>query len=248
MAFARLVGQKKQERMTVLQFTTRLFLALSLGAAIGIERQWRQRMAGLRTNTLVSLGAGIFITMAVKIGGDATGRVASYVVSGIGFLGAGVIMKDGMNVKGLNTAATLWCSAAIGCLSGLGYIPEAVIGTLFVLLAHLLLRPIGIRLSALPIDKAAQMQLCYVFTIRSKQELENQVRVLLMQYMNDDNQLTLRSLKSAGNGDPSVALIHAEIFTTGNQDHKIEKLAGRLTIEQGITEVSWKVMGDESDL
>jgi putative Mg2+ transporter-C (MgtC) family protein len=99
--------------LTIFQFSFRLLMALLLGAAIGVERQWRQRMAGLRTNTLVSLGAGIFITLAVKIGGDATGRVASYVVSGIGFLGAGVIMKDGVNVKGLNTAATLWCSAAI---------------------------------------------------------------------------------------------------------------------------------------
>lgn len=234
--------------LSIFQFSTRLFLALLLGAAIGVERQWRQRMAGLRTNTLVSLGASIFITLAVKIGGDATGRVASYIVSGIGFLGAGVIMKDGMNVRGLNTAATLWCSAAVGSLSGMGYISEAIVSTVFVLLAHLILRPVGNRLSALPIDKAAKTQLCYVFTIRLKQEIENQVRVLLMQFMNDDNQLLLRSLKSMDNGDPSIAIIHAEIFATGNQDHKIERLAGRLTIEQGINEVSWKVVGEENDL
>src|SRR5579872_498493 len=234
--------------LIVLQFTSRLFLALSLGAAIGIERQWRQRMAGLRTNTLVSLGAAIFVCLAVKIGGDATGRVASYVVSGIGFLGAGVIMKDGMNVRGLNTAATLWCSAAIGSLSGIGYMPEAVIATSFILLAHLVLRPVGNKLSALPIDKAAKTQLCYVFTLRMKQEIEKQVRVLLMQFMNDDNQLILRSLKSSDNGDPAIAIVHAEIFSTGNQDHKIERLAGRLTLEQGISEVSWKVIGEENDL
>jgi putative Mg2+ transporter-C (MgtC) family protein len=234
--------------LTIFQFSERLFLALMLGALIGVERQWRQRMAGLRTNTLVSLGAAIFITMAVRIGGDATGRVASYIVSGIGFLGAGVIMKDGMNVRGLNTAATLWCSAAIGSLAGMGYAPEAAVGTVFILLAHLVLRPIGNKLSALPIDKAAKVQLCYVFTIRSKQEIENQVRVLLIQFMNDSNLLTLRSLKSSDNGEPSIAVINAEIFTTGNQDHTIERLAGRLTIEQGISEVSWKVVGEENDL
>jgi putative Mg2+ transporter-C (MgtC) family protein len=234
--------------LTIFQFSERLFLALLLGAAIGVERQWRQRMAGLRTNTLVSLGAAIFIGMAVRIGGDATGRVASYIVSGIGFLGAGVIMKDGMNVRGLNTAATLWCSAAIGSLAGMGYVPEAVIGTVFILLAHLILRPLGNRLSSLPIDKAVKVQLCYVFTIRLKQAMENQVRVLLMQFMNDSNLLTLRSLKSSDNGDPSIAVINAEIFATGNQDHIIERLAGRLTIEQGISEVSWKVIGEENDL
>ena len=234
--------------LTIFQFSERLLLALLLGAAIGVERQWRQRMAGLRTNTLVSLGAAIFITLAVKIGGDATGRVASYIVSGIGFLGAGVIMKDGMNVRGLNTAATLWCSAAIGSLSGMGYAPEAIVGASFILLAHLVLRPVGNKLSALPIDKAAKVQLCYVFTIRSKQEMENQVRVLLIQFMNESNLLTLRSLKSSDNGDPSIAVINAEIFATGNQDNTIERLAGRLTIEHGVSEVSWKVIGEENDL
>jgi len=205
-------------------------------------------MAGLRTNTLVSLGAAIFVTLAVNIGGDATGRVASYVVSGIGFLGAGVIMKDGMNVRGLNTAATLWCSAAIGSLSGMGYMSEAIIGTLFILLAHLVLRPLGNKLSTLPLDKAAKTQLCYIFTLRLKQEIENQVRILLIQYLTDDNQLLLRSLKSTDNGDPAVAVVYAEIFSTGNQDHKIERLAGRLTLEPGISEVSWKATGGENDL
>jgi len=234
--------------LTIFQFSLRLLIALLLGAAIGVERQWRQRMAGLRTNTLVSLGAAIFIVLSVKIGGDANGRVASYIVSGIGFLGAGVIMKDGMNVRGLNTAATLWCSAAIGSLAGMGYFSEAVIGTLFILLSHLILRPVGNKLSALPIDKEAVTQLCYVFTIRMKQDIENQVRVLLMQFMNDDNQLILRSLRSTDNGDPSISVVHAEIFAAGNQDNKIERLAGRLTIEQGISEVSWKVVGEENDL
>jgi putative Mg2+ transporter-C (MgtC) family protein len=125
---------------------------------------------------------------------------------------------------------------------------QFVVGTAFILLAHLVLRPIGNKLSALPIDKAAKIQLCYVFTLRMKQEIENQVRILLIQFMNDDNQLILRSLKSTDNGDPAIAIVHAEIFSTGNQDHKIERLAGRLTLEQGISEVSWKVIGEENDL
>ncbi len=234
--------------LIISQFAERLFIALLPGAIIGIERQWRQRMAGLRTNTLVSLGAAIFITLGIRIGGDANGRVASYIVSGIGFLGAGVIMKDGMNVRGLNTAATLWCSAAIGSLSGMGYITEAVIGTAFILTAHLALRPLGNKLSVLPIDKETKVQLCYVLTIRSKQEIENQVRMLLIHFMNDSTQLTLRSLKSTDNGDPAFVVIHAEIFAAGNQNDVLERLAGKLTLETRITEVSWKVTGQESDL
>jgi putative Mg2+ transporter-C (MgtC) family protein len=88
---------------------------LLLGALIGAERQYRQRTAGLRTNALVALGASAFVDLAQKLGGNIEAiRVISYTVSGIGFLGAGVIMKEGMNVRGLNTAATLWCSAAVG--------------------------------------------------------------------------------------------------------------------------------------
>ena len=111
--------------MTTLEFTLRLFTAFALGASIGFERQWRQKSAGLRTNTLVCLGSAAFVLLSIRIGGDATGRIASYIVSGIGFLGGGVIMKDGLTVRGLNTAATIWCSASVGALSALGLPFEA---------------------------------------------------------------------------------------------------------------------------
>src|SRR6202035_5274009 len=101
------------------QVALNLFVALSLGAAIGVERQWRQRLAGLRTNTLVALGAASFVVFASLFPGEASPtRVAAQVVSGIGFLGAGIIFREGLNVRGLNTAATLWCSAAVGLLAG----------------------------------------------------------------------------------------------------------------------------------
>lgn len=94
-------------------FTLRVVLALIFGSLIGAERQMRQRMAGLRTNALVATGACLFVAVA-EISGDSQGsaRIAAQVVSGIGFLGAGVIIREGLNVRGLNTAATLWCSAA----------------------------------------------------------------------------------------------------------------------------------------
>ena len=89
--------------------------AFVLGTLIGAERQYRQRTAGLRTNALVALGSAAFVDLGQRLGGDVESiRIIAYVVSGIGFLGAGVIMKEGMNVRGLNTAATLWCSAAVG--------------------------------------------------------------------------------------------------------------------------------------
>jgi putative Mg2+ transporter-C (MgtC) family protein len=96
-----------------------LTTAFVFGALIGLERQMRQRTAGLRTNTLVAVGAAVFVDLAMRLGGaEGATRVISYVVSGVGFLGAGAIMKEGANITGLNTAATLWGSAAVGACAG----------------------------------------------------------------------------------------------------------------------------------
>ena len=118
-------------------------LAFILGTAIGFERQWRQRTAGLRTNVLVALGAAAFSDLGFRLlGADGATRIIAYVVSGIGFLGAGVILKDGTNIRGLNTAATLWCSAAVGTFVGSALYGEATALTLFVLAGNTVLRPI----------------------------------------------------------------------------------------------------------
>jgi putative Mg2+ transporter-C (MgtC) family protein len=134
-------------------FAARAAVALVLGAVIGLERQWRQRTAGLRTNALVALGAAVFELFAVLTSGqhgvDPT-RIAAYVVSGIGFLGAGVILRDGVHVRGINTAATIWCSAAVGVLAGAGYLPAAAIAAVLILTAHLALRPAAQRIDRLP--------------------------------------------------------------------------------------------------
>jgi uncharacterized membrane protein YhiD involved in acid resistance len=129
--------------MQLAQAGLKLLLAACLGAAIGLERQWRQRLAGLRTNTLVALGAAIFVTYShVVPDGACDTRIAAQVVSGIGFLGAGVIFKEGFNVRGLNTAATLWCSAAVGLLAGEGLALYGLVAAALVLGANTALRPI----------------------------------------------------------------------------------------------------------
>ncbi len=129
--------------MTWIDFAIRLFLAFILGAGIGIERQWLKERAVLKTNVLVSLGAAMFVMMASMITGDSSPtRVAAQVVSGVGFLGAGVILREGTSVRGINTAATLWCAAAIGSLVGSGFLLQAYFGTIAVVGANLLLRPV----------------------------------------------------------------------------------------------------------
>jgi len=130
-----------------------LVAAFVLGALIGAERQYRQRTAGLRTTVLVAVGAAAFVDLAVRIAGSVEAvRVISYVVSGIGFLGAGVIMKEGMNVRGLNTAATLWCSAAVGACAGTDMLAEAALLTVFVIAGNTLLRPLVNAINRIPIS------------------------------------------------------------------------------------------------
>ena len=143
--------------MVWIEFAAKLGLALVLGSAIGIERQWRQRSAGLRTNALVSLGAAAYVLLSASLtgsGGDPS-RVVSQIVAGVGFLGAGVIMREGLTVQGLNTAATIWCSAAVGSLAGAGFALEATITMAAIVLTHLVLRPVGFRLSRLPLASHA---------------------------------------------------------------------------------------------
>ncbi len=122
--------------------TINLSIALGCGALIGLERQVRQRKAGLRTNALVALGSAAYMVFSMLIEGDMSpSRVAAQVVSGIGFLGAGIIFRDGFNIHGLTTAATLWCSAAVGLLAGAGHWDFALMTTGLVVFVNLGLRP-----------------------------------------------------------------------------------------------------------
>jgi putative Mg2+ transporter-C (MgtC) family protein len=133
-----------------------LFTAFVLGTLIGAERQYRQRSAGLRTNVLVAVGAAAFVDLGNRLtGAEGAVRVIAYVVSGIGFLGAGTIMKEGMNVRGLNTAATLWASAAVGACAGADMVAQSVGLTVFVLAGNTLLRPLVNAIDRIPLNETS---------------------------------------------------------------------------------------------
>ena len=130
-----------------------LALAFVLATLIGAERQWRQRTAGLRTNVLVAIGAAAFTDLGGRLlGAEGATRIIAYIVSGIGFLGAGVILKEGTQIRGLNTAATLWCSAAVGAFAGAFLWAEAIAVSFFVIAGNTLLRPLVNYINRLPID------------------------------------------------------------------------------------------------
>ena len=118
----------------------KLVVSIVLGFIIGFERESNGKAVGTRTISLIALGAALFVSMSPTILGGDNSRIVAQVVSGIGFLGAGIIFKDGNTVRGLTTAATIWCSAAIGCLCGLGMYKVAAIGTIGVLFINTVFR------------------------------------------------------------------------------------------------------------
>jgi putative Mg2+ transporter-C (MgtC) family protein len=226
-------------------FAGRAIIALALGAAVGLERQWRQRMAGLRTNALVALGSALFELLAVQLTGvpgvDPT-RIAAYVVSGIGFLGAGVILREGVNVRGINTAATIWCSAAAGVLAGAGHVIQAVIGALLVVTAHLALRPVGRRIDKLPAGSDTEVETLYRFRATCRSADEAHIRALAVQALTRDD-FVLRAVRSEdldhGSG---LVEVTAELLRYGRDDVALEAAVSRLSLEPSVSSVSWNVI------
>ena len=158
-------------------YLVRIGCAFLMGALIGIERQYRQRNAGLRTNILVSVGAAAFTVLScdMTLGNGDPSRIAAQIVSGIGFLGGGLILKDGFNVRGLNTAATIWCSAACGTLSGVGLYAEAAVLVAFVLITHCLFRPLC---SWIERKRSGVFQ--YVVHAECEQDISNKLQQIIM--------------------------------------------------------------------
>ncbi len=202
----------------------RLLLALILGAMVGAERQWRQRAAGLRTNTLVCLGAAAFVDLGSTLAPNTTGVIA-YVVSGVGFLGAGAIIKDGASIRGLNTAATLWCSAAVGACAGAGELLDAVFVTVLLVGINLVLRP----LSRFIDRRSAIHDINVVYTLRvvCPAEREVQVRALLLRAI-AERRLILRQLRTADIGEGEEVSISAEVEAERRDDALIDGVADTL--------------------
>lgn len=228
--------------MTWHVFAIRLAVAFLLGGLVGAERQWRQRTAGLRTNCLVALGAAMFVMVGGLIGGEdgSQGRVAAYVVSGIGFLGGGVILKEGFSIRGLNTAATLWCTAAIGLLAGLGHTALCLLGTAGVLAANVFLRPIAKRINRAPFQAPEQV-VSYRFECVCRAKDEQHIRALLLQNIGR-GPLTLTALHSEDEEATNRVKVQAQVKSLGRTDDLLEQVVSRLSLEPGVTTMRWEVV------
>ena len=220
-----------------------LVAAFVLGGLIGAERQYRQRGGGLRTHVLVAVGAATFVDIGMHLNGNAGAtQIIAYVVSGVGFLGAGVIMKQGSNVWGLNTAATLWCSAAVGACAGADLAFEAILLTALVLAGNTLLRPLVNAINRAPIDQSGTEAISEVHvTTRSSQ-------------VDDGRELLREVLQSASYPPQDIEVLEREggdtelvatLLSTTADPHELDQIVMRLESNPLVENASWNLRTTE---
>jgi putative Mg2+ transporter-C (MgtC) family protein len=227
--------------LTWLELVIRLGSALVLGSMIGAERQWRQRTAGLRTYTLVSIGAALFVLLPPLTGVREESRIAAQVISGVGFLGAGVLMRTGLSVHGLNTASTIWCSAAVGVLAGSGFYAAAALGTSFVLIINIFLRPLADWIGRHSKKESAEHAVQYSIQLICRGRQEGRVRTLLIQLLTV-SPLVLQEVESVVGQEEKNTVIKAILSTAERNDAQVEQITSRLSLERDVVGISWQAL------
>jgi putative Mg2+ transporter-C (MgtC) family protein len=220
-------------------FLLNIGVALALGVVVGLERQWRQHPAGLRTNALVALGAALFVSLSRLMGDESNPtRIASYIVSGLGFLGGGVILRDGLTVKGMNTAATLWCTGAVGTLAGAGFPLEAVSGALAILVVHLGLRPV-VRWIEAHTKITTDVETYYRLRVVCPEGEGAHIRAILLRHIGGHARMNVQGIATE-ESDKQGRVIVAEVYAMERNDRALEEIVARLSIEPEVTSVSWQ--------
>ena len=214
-----------------------LLAAFLLGTLIGAERQYRQRSAGLRTNALVALGAAAFVDLGMRAGGPGSTQVMAYVVSGIGFLGAGAIMKEGVNIRGLNTAATLWCSAAVGAAAGAGFLVEATMLTALVVAGNTLLRPLVNAINRIPLDEQAS-EAIYEVRLTAAPQHAAQAREALIDALEVAN-YPVSDVETVERGDDLVDVV-ATLVSTSVVAKELDAVSDRMGKMPGVAHATWE--------
>jgi putative Mg2+ transporter-C (MgtC) family protein len=220
-----------------------LATAFVLGTLIGAERQYRQRGGGLRTHVLVAVGAATFVDIGMHINGNAGAtQIIAYVVSGVGFLGAGVIMKQDNNVWGLNTAATLWCSAAVGACAGADLAIEAVALTCFVLAGNTLLRPLVNAINRAPIDEAGT-EAIYEVHLRTNADHRDDARQFLREQLEAAN-YPVQDVEVEDETDDEIELVATLLGTTADPD-ELDAIVARLKANSIVENAGWNLRTTE---
>lgn len=222
-------------------FLIRITVCFVLGIIIGIERQSRRKIAGVRTITLVSLGAFLFVSVSDLTSSNDITRIAAQVVSGMGFLGAGVIIRDGANVRGLNTAATLWCSAAIGTLSALGLMVEAVVGVSYILLSNILLRFISRKMMSKSMSKDKSN---YILKLTCLEDKETMMKNLLVKELKNNHSSIKNFATSKIDGQLKIEI---QLESASSLDNRIDSIINRMCVTDGVNAIEFNKVNNYID-
>ncbi|MBA4190834.1 MAG: hypothetical protein C0467_22840 [Planctomycetaceae bacterium] len=233
-------GVNPESALELLEFAGNVGLALLLGTIIGAERQWRQHPAGLRTNALVAVGAALFVSLSrLMVDTNSPTRIASYIVSGVGFLGGGVIIKEGANVRGITTAATLWCSAAVGTLAGAGFGGHATIGMGSILFIVVGLRHLSKGIDDIRRQRALQEGL-YRVRVACDAKENAVVRTALVRHANGHPGMALTGITARKKKGRKRMSLVADIHAEAADDKDVQEIVNRLMIEPGVSAASWE--------
>ncbi len=215
------------------EFLIRIIICFLLSFCIGIERQYRRRAIGLRTVILVSLGSFLFVRFSFNFPGSDTTRIAAQVVAGIGFLGAGVIIKDGKTVKGLTTSATLWCAAAIGILTSAGLLFEAAVGTLLILFTNIVLRTINTKINRL---SGNLDYIIYSFSITCEERIEDEILKIIKKIAKNNHSI----IKNINNNETESGniKINIDILIDQKNDTLTNEIMQKLANKKDIISIS----------
>ena len=225
--------------MTCSEFVLRILFSALLGSLIGLERELTGHPAGIRINVLICLGTSFFTSFPLLFGSDQVFRVGSSIISGVGFLCSGVIFKENGSVRGMNTAATLWCTAAIGILASTGMYPIAAGAAGILILSNLLLRPLARKIN--PVFPRDEADVQYRISVLCREEAEPSIRQLIING-NTCKSLFLTMLKS-GDVIGNQVEVTAEFVSMGRNKRRIlEELVGKLLEDPRVVRAGWEVL------
>ncbi|MCD8199193.1 MAG: MgtC/SapB family protein [Phascolarctobacterium sp.] len=225
--------------MEYTDFIARIGLSLILGFFIGLERQLTGHSAGVRINVLICMGTAFFTLFPMIYGSGEVFRVGSSIITGVGFLCSGVIFKDSGSVRGMNTAATLWCTAAIGILASTGMHLMAIIAASVLIASNLVLRSVSRKINPIRLEEESEKQ--YRISVICQEDAEQKIRQMLIKG-NTCSTLYLNNLESGDVTGDKVEIV-AEYFSTGKPKNDIlEDIVSKILLLPEVVNAGWEVL------
>ncbi|MCD8373244.1 MAG: MgtC/SapB family protein [Clostridia bacterium] len=225
--------------MVYTEFVCRILLALGLGFAIGLERQLTGHSAGIRINVLICIGSAFFTLFPQLFGSDQTFRIAAAIIQGVGFLCSGVIFKESASVRGINTAATLWCTSAIGVLSSSGMYAIAATAAGILILSNILLRPLARKI--MPLSRDDESEKKYKISVTCQEKAELNIRMMLIN-SNTCKTLFLTNLESGDVVGDKIEIV-AEYDSVGKPKNRLlESIVGQLLTIPEVVNAGWEIL------